>query len=136
MAQIFSLRIYIAAWSLPASSRRNFVYQIPFRLPTLLENMPPPSLQLGFFLAALAAAQLPITTLNNSADDLAQAANLERFWSYDRSPPVYPSPPMSGVGHWEEAYQEARALVAQMTNDEKNNVTYGTSIPVRCPTLL
>jgi beta-glucosidase len=93
--------------------------------------MLPPSIQLGFFLAALAAAQLPITALDNTADDLAQAANLERFWSYNRSPPVYPSPPMSGAGHWEQAYEEARALVAQMTNDEKNNVTYGMSIPAR-----
>ena len=58
-------------------------------------------------------------------DDSAIAANLDHFWSYGRSPAVYPSPQISGSGGWEEAYQFARNMVSQMTNDEKNNITYG-----------
>ncbi|KAK5175113.1 uncharacterized protein LTR77_000250 [Saxophila tyrrhenica] len=32
---------------------------------------------------------------------------------------------MSGSGGWEESYQVAKDLVSRMTNDEKNNITYG-----------
>lgn len=55
----------------------------------------------------------------------ALAANLEHFWSYGRSPPVYPSPQMSGSGGWADSYEFARQLVSQMTNAEKENLTYG-----------
>ncbi|KAJ9266118.1 CAZyme family GH3 [Paecilomyces variotii] len=55
----------------------------------------------------------------------AEAANLERFWSYGRSEPVYPTPEGNGTADWAEAYSRARALVSQMTDDEKNNITYG-----------
>ena len=64
----------------------------------------------------------------NAQNDTALAANLEHFWSYGRSPPVYPTPQMSGSGGWEEAYQFAKSLVSQMTNDEKNNITYGYAV--------
>jgi len=60
-----------------------------------------------------------------AANESAIAANLEHFWSYGRSPPVYPSPEMSGLGDWEAAYNYAKQLVSQMTNEEKNNITYG-----------
>lgn len=60
-----------------------------------------------------------------SPDQQALAEHLELFWSYGRSPPVYPSPEMTGASGWEEAFQYARNLVAAMTNDEKNNITYG-----------
>ena len=66
-----------------------------------------------------------VTVITPSAEDIAIAANLEHFWSYGRSPPVYPTPQMAGSGDWSEAYQKARSLVGQMTNDEKNNLTYG-----------
>ncbi|GKZ25822.1 hypothetical protein AbraIFM66951_000778 [Aspergillus brasiliensis] len=52
-------------------------------------------------------------------------SNLEHYWSYERSPPVYPSPAGNGTGDWASAYEQARALVSQMTNDEKTNLTYG-----------
>lgn len=55
----------------------------------------------------------------------ALAERLELFWNYGRSPPVYPTPQMTGTSGWEEAFEYARDLVAQMTNDEKNNITYG-----------
>lgn len=62
---------------------------------------------------------------NVSDRDAAIAKNLELFWSYGRSPPVYPTPQFAGAGDWEDAYIFARSLVSQMTNDEKNNLTYG-----------
>ncbi|GLA22010.1 hypothetical protein AnigIFM63326_000142 [Aspergillus niger] len=69
-------------------------------------------------------------------------AELEHFWSYGRSEPVYPTrksvypreprskltqslAETSGLGDWEEAFTKAKSLVAQMTDDEKNNITYG-----------
>lgn len=61
----------------------------------------------------------------SAQNDTAIAANLERYWSYGRSPAVYPTPQMSGTGGWAEAYEFAKNLVNQMTNDEKNNITYG-----------
>lgn len=33
--------------------------------------------------------------------------------------------PTTGAGRWAEAYSQAVALVAQMTNEEKENTTYG-----------
>jgi hypothetical protein len=71
---------------------------------------------------ALAAVSPALVSAQN---DTAIAANLERYWSYGRSPAVYPTPQMSGSGGWAEAYEFARNLVSQMTNDEKNNITYG-----------
>jgi beta-glucosidase len=61
----------------------------------------------------------------DAQSESAIAANLEHFWSYGRSPPVYPTPQMSGSGGWEQAYEFAKNLVSQMSNDEKNNITYG-----------
>lgn len=67
----------------------------------------------------LAHAQEP------SQEEQVLAEHLELFWSYGRSPPVYPTPEMTGASGWEEAFQYARNLVTAMTNDEKNNITYG-----------
>lgn len=44
---------------------------------------------------------------------------------YRQSPPVYPSPIGTGTGTWAEAYQKAAVMVAQMTLDEKSNLTFG-----------
>ncbi|KFA78806.1 hypothetical protein S40288_05467 [Stachybotrys chartarum IBT 40288] len=41
------------------------------------------------------------------------------------SPLVYPSPPGTGAGAWAPAYEKARALAAQMTLEEKVNITRG-----------
>lgn len=59
-------------------------------------------------------------------------ADLERFWSYGRSMPVYPTPESSGLGEWASAYRKAKALVGQMTDDEKNNITYGHTSSTGC----
>jgi hypothetical protein len=39
----------------------------------------------------LLAAALQLAGIATAQDDVAIAANLERFWSYGRSEPVYPS---------------------------------------------
>jgi hypothetical protein len=38
---------------------------------------------------------------------------------FGESPPVYPSPLGNGTGDWADAYASAKALVAEMTMDEK-----------------
>lgn len=38
---------------------------------------------------------------------------------YGKSPPVYPSPTGSGLGHWAASYAKAAALVAQLSLAEK-----------------
>ncbi|CDK28029.1 unnamed protein product [Kuraishia capsulata CBS 1993] len=54
-----------------------------------------------------------------------ELANLEHWWSYNRSEAVYPSPVMAGSGNWEFAYNKAVEIVSQMTNEEKVNLTFG-----------
>ena len=66
---------------------------------------------------------------NATAQQIAIAANLEHFWSYGRSPPVYPTPQGSGVEGWAFAYTRAQALVQQMTAEEKQNLTFGSVLP-------
>nr|AAA91297.1 beta-glucosidase [Kuraishia capsulata] len=62
----------------------------------------------------------------------AEMENLEHWWSYGRSDPVYPSPEISGLGDWQFAYQRAREIVALMTNEEKTNLTFGSSGDTGC----
>ncbi|KAH7378572.1 glycosyl hydrolase family 3 N terminal domain-containing protein [Cadophora sp. MPI-SDFR-AT-0126] len=45
---------------------------------------------------------------------------------YGQSPPVYPSPIGEGTGDWASAYQKAKHFIAQLTIEEKANLTYGT----------
>ncbi|KAL2429490.1 putative beta-glucosidase G [Exophiala dermatitidis] len=47
---------------------------------------------------------------------------------YGTSPPVYPSPPTSGIG-WESAFSQAEAFVSNLTLDEKAQLVTGTSGP-------
>ncbi|KAG7806207.1 hypothetical protein KL921_004935 [Ogataea angusta] len=79
----------------------------------------------------LASFAALLATSNGAAvvkrDDI-DFEELEHYWSYGRSEPVYPSPQISGVDDWAEALNMAKALVDQMTNEEKNNVTYGYSV--------
>ncbi|KAH8896672.1 hypothetical protein GQ53DRAFT_889949 [Thozetella sp. PMI_491] len=44
---------------------------------------------------------------------------------YGQSPPVYPTPEMLSDGQWAEAYAKAKALVSQMTLEERANITVG-----------
>jgi hypothetical protein len=82
-------------------------------------------LGLALLVGSVAAQSFPVTFIVPSADDIALAASQEHFFSYGRSPGVGPSPQTSGDGRWENAYRQARELVDEMTNDEKNNLTYG-----------
>ncbi|KAK1138863.1 hypothetical protein N8T08_001734 [Aspergillus melleus] len=51
---------------------------------------------------------------------------------YGQSPPVYPSPEGSGTGSWASAYEKAKKLVAQLTPEEKVNLTAGVSANNGC----
>jgi hypothetical protein len=82
-------------------------------------------LGLALLVGSAAAQSFPVTTIVPSAEDVALAASQERLFSYGRSPKVAPSPQTSGDDRWEDAYRQARELVDEMTNDEKNNLTYG-----------
>ena len=75
--------------------------------------------------SGLLAIALALADVVSAQNITAELANLERFWSYGRSRPVYPTPQGAGTGEWADAYSRAKALVAQMTNNEKNNITYG-----------
>lgn len=79
--------------------------------------------------ATTAAAIVAILVDSASAQTAAELNALALFWDYERSPPVYPSPQGSGSGDWAAAYAEAEALVAQMTNLEKQNITIGYANP-------
>ncbi|KAH8732225.1 avenacinase [Phaeosphaeriaceae sp. PMI808] len=48
---------------------------------------------------------------------------------YGTSPPVYPSPNITGVGGWETALQKAQAFLAKLTLEEKSRMVTGTPGP-------
>jgi len=78
---------------------------------------------------ALLAAALAFPALaqnsNSTSPTAAELEALHLFWDYGRSPPSYPSPMTTGTGDWATAYAQARAIVARMTNEEKQNITIG-----------
>ncbi|KAG6003493.1 hypothetical protein E4U43_000912 [Claviceps pusilla] len=51
---------------------------------------------------------------------------------YGQSPAVYPSPEMTGGSKWAAAYDKAKALVAQMSLEEKVSMTGGVSSGTGC----
>ncbi|KAI1077250.1 glycoside hydrolase family 3 protein [Whalleya microplaca] len=51
---------------------------------------------------------------------------------YGQSPPVYPSPNGTGLGDWADPYTRAKALVSQMTLEEKVNLTGGITADSSC----
>ncbi|PSR91994.1 glycoside hydrolase superfamily [Coniella lustricola] len=51
---------------------------------------------------------------------------------YGLSPPVYPSPNISGTGSWALSLSRAQAMVANMTLDEKISLTAGSSSNTGC----
>ena len=87
-------------------------------------------MQLTTQLLAVGLAIIDLTVGQNLT--AAQAADLEHFWSYGRSRPVYPTPQTSGLGEWASAYAKAKDLVSQMTDYEKNNITYGQPSTTGC----
>ncbi|KXX74247.1 putative beta-glucosidase M [Madurella mycetomatis] len=63
-------------------------------------------------------------------------AIIDDTYFYGQSPPVYPSPNMTGMGAWAEAFSRAREMVGQMTLAEKVNLTGGVSSGTSCPGFL
>ncbi|CAG8051941.1 unnamed protein product [Penicillium salamii] len=51
---------------------------------------------------------------------------------YGESPAVYPSPQGTGTGDWADAYTKAKAFVAQLSDDEKVNLTAGITADNGC----
>ncbi|OJJ42548.1 hypothetical protein ASPZODRAFT_76651 [Penicilliopsis zonata CBS 506.65] len=64
--------------------------------------------------------------LSLAGGSLATGNITEDSYFYGESPPVYPSPQGTGAGEWAGAYAKAKAFVAQLTDDEKVNLTAGT----------
>ncbi|KAL4970600.1 beta-glucosidase [Aspergillus stella-maris] len=63
---------------------------------------------------------------------VAQDVITDDTYFYGLSPPVYPSPEGTGAGDWAEAYTKARAFVAQLSDDEKVNLTAGVTSDTGC----
>lgn len=74
----------------------------------------------GAVVAALAALSL----VNLATSQSAKVVQSDTFF-YGQSPPVYPSPQVSGRGGWDEALSNAQAMVSQMSLEEKVNITGG-----------
>ena len=55
----------------------------------------------------------------------AQAVIQDDSYFYGQSPPVYPSPQITGSGDWGASYAKAEAFVAQLSLEEKSNLTFG-----------
>ncbi|KAI6855986.1 putative beta-glucosidase [Hortaea werneckii] len=51
----------------------------------------------------------------------------EQYWSYGRSPPVYPTPVGGNDPAWQEAYAQASALVAELDDVQLASLTLGSS---------
>ena len=44
---------------------------------------------------------------------------------YGTSPPIYPSPQISGAGGWDAALEKAHAFLAELTTEEKAQIVTG-----------
>ncbi|KAK0754616.1 glycoside hydrolase superfamily [Schizothecium vesticola] len=90
---------------------------------------------IGGGLAGLAA--LPKKSKDGSAGGGPEGLDADAVRSdthfYGESPPVYPSPNMTGTGSWGDAFAKARALVANMTLTEKIDITAGVPSNTSCP---
>ncbi|KAG9230487.1 putative beta-glucosidase M [Amylocarpus encephaloides] len=67
-----------------------------------------------------------------AAQNSAQANITSDSYFYGQSPPVYPSPQQPGIGPWADAHTKAVALVAQMTPEERANITVGFTTTTGC----
>ncbi|KAL4936770.1 putative beta-glucosidase M [Aspergillus oleicola] len=63
---------------------------------------------------------------------VAQDVITDDTYFYGLSPPVYPSPEGTGAGDWASAYTKAKAFVAQLSDDEKVNLTAGVTSNTGC----
>ncbi|KAF2710089.1 glycoside hydrolase family 3 protein [Pleomassaria siparia CBS 279.74] len=53
----------------------------------------------------------------------------EKYSQYGGSPPVYPSPNITGIGGWEDALKRAKDFVNELTLEEKAGMVTGTPGP-------
>ncbi|EDU44274.1 BglX Beta-glucosidase-related glycosidase [Pyrenophora tritici-repentis] len=58
-----------------------------------------------------------------------QPLNTTILTEYGSSPPVYPSPKITGAGGWEMGLEKAKAFVAQLTLEEKADMVTGQAGP-------
>ncbi|GIZ40921.1 hypothetical protein CKM354_000424100 [Cercospora kikuchii] len=91
--------------------------------------IPPELIDLAanFLISAANSTRVAIDTALRDNPVAAKRDDPELYYSYGRSPAVYPSPNGQGDGNWTEAYEKARDTVSQMTDAEKNNITIPSS---------
>ncbi|KAI1652485.1 glycoside hydrolase family 3 protein [Daldinia decipiens] len=77
-------------------------------------------------------ALVGLATWGSGIGTVAQSIITDDTVFYGQSPPVYPSPNATGHGDWAESYAKARALVAQLTLEEKVNLTGGVEVNSSC----
>nr|ATQ35959.1 beta-glucosidase [Talaromyces piceae] len=75
-----------------------------------------------------AAFLLGVACVNAVAQDVI----INDSYFYGDSPPVYPSPNVTGAGDWDQAYQKAKEFVSKLTQEEKVNLTAGVSVNNGC----
>ena len=95
------------------SALHNFFFQSTDFLNPLCGHLPDGMIRLTAALLAI----LPLAVAQNST------GNSSLYNAY--SPPKYPSPWGEGLGDWDDAYQQARDFVSQLTLTEKVNLTTG-----------
>ncbi|KAK5942634.1 hypothetical protein PMZ80_005199 [Knufia obscura] len=78
-------------------------------------------------MASIPVLALGATTFLFASQAAAQAQITNDTAFYGQSEPVYPSPQIQGLGDWAAAYSQAQAFVAQLTIEEKTNLTGGYS---------
>ncbi|KAI1473173.1 glycoside hydrolase family 3 protein [Daldinia caldariorum] len=73
-----------------------------------------------------------LATWGSDIGTAAQSIITDDTTFYGQSPPVYPSPNGTGLGDWIDSYAKARALVSQLTLEEKVNLTGGVQVNSSC----
>ena len=63
----------------------------------------------------------------SAQDPINGSVILSDTYFYGQSPPFYPTPQASGTGGWTQYVDHARALVSQMTLEEKVSMTGGVA---------
>lgn len=67
---------------------------------------------------------LRVLSLLSYAATVASQFNINHT-QYDTSPPIYPSPQISGSGGWGAALEKAQEFLAQLTTEEKAQIVTG-----------
>ncbi|KAI3572444.1 glycoside hydrolase superfamily [Fusarium oxysporum f. sp. albedinis] len=81
---------------------------------------------------ALSIIVISFTALQWCTSVVAQHVINNDTYFYGHSPPVYPSPLMTGTGPWGASYSKTRDLVDRMTLEEKISLTAGITADTGC----